>query len=79
MRILEKTDHLQYLAPCKVIQDSLGFWIPGTAWMADSLSVGLGFWILIVSEIPESLSWVPSSKAQDSRFHKQKFPDPGAK
>ena len=69
--VLEKTDHLQYFAPCKVIQDSLGFWSPGTAWIADSLSVGLGFWIPIVSEIPKSLSWVPSSKAHDSGFNKQ--------
>ena len=73
MRISEKTDNLQYFAPCKVIQDSLGFLIPGTAWIADSLSVGLGLWIPIVSEIPESLSWVPSSKAQDSGFYKQKI------
>ena len=68
---IRETDNLQYFAPCKVIQDSLGFWSPGTAWIADSLSVGLGFWIPIVSEIPESLSWVPSSKAQDSGFNKQ--------
>ena len=33
----------------------------------------LGFWISIVSEIPDSLSCIPHCKAQDSGFHKQKF------
>ena len=33
----------------------------------------LGFWIPIISGIPDSLSCVPDSKAQDSGFHKQKF------
>ena len=44
-------------------------------WIADSMtgfrilsSVELGFWIPIVSGIPESLSCIPDSKAQDSRF-----------
>ena len=57
----------------KGIQDSLGFWIPrrgfripGTGFQ--SLSVELGFWIPIVSGIPDSLSSFP-----DSGFHKQKF------
>ena len=36
-------------------------------WIPDSLSVDLGFRILIVSGIPDS-------KAQDSGFQKQKFP-----
>ena len=39
-----------------------------------SLSVKLGFWIPIVSGIPDSLSCIPDSKAQDFGFHKQKFP-----
>ena len=43
-----------------------GFHFVGTGFQ--SLSVELGFWIPIVSEIPDS-------KAQDSGFHKQKFPD----
>ena len=53
---------------------SLGSWIPrhgsripGTGFQ--SLSVELGYWIQIVSGIPEFLD----SKAQDSEFHKQKF------
>ena len=43
-------------------------------WIPDSLSVDLGFRILIVSGIPDSLSCIPDSKAQDSGFQKQKFP-----
>ena len=53
---------------------SLGSWIPrhgsripGTGFQ--SLSVELGYWIPIVSGIPEFLD----SKAQDFEFHKQKF------
>ena len=34
----------------------------------------LGFWILIVSGIPDCLSCIPYSKTQDSGFHKKKFP-----
>ena len=49
----------------KGIRDSLGFWIPGTGFQ--SLSVERGFWIPIVSGIPDSLSCIPdSTKAQDS-------------
>ena len=36
----------------------------------------LGFWILIVSVIPDSLSCIPDSKAQDFHFHKKNFSDP---
>ena len=39
-----------------------------------SLSVELGFWISIVSRIPDSLNCIPHSKGQDSTIHKQKFP-----
>ena len=39
--------------------------IPGTGFLP--LSVELGFWIPVVSGIPDS-------NAQDSRFHRQKFP-----
>ena len=35
-------------------------------------SVELGFWIQIVSGIPDSLSCIPDSIVQDCRFHKQK-------
>ena len=34
----------------------------------------VGFWIPIFSRIPDSLCWIPDSKAQDSGFHKQKIP-----
>ena len=33
----------------------------------------LGFRILIVSEIPDSLSCIPDSKSRDSGFHKPNF------
>ena len=70
-------------APRKGIQDSLGFWIPrrgfripGTGFQ--SLPAERGFWIPIVSGIPDSLSCIPYSKAPDYRFHKQKlFTDSG--
>ena len=48
------------------------------SWIVDSgfqvLSMELGFLIPIVNRIPDSLSCVPDSKAQDSRLHKQNFP-----
>ena len=46
--------------------------IPGTGFQP--LSVELGFCIPMVSGIPDSYSCIPDSKAQDSRFHRQKFP-----
>ena len=49
-----------------------GFRIPGTGFQ--SLSVELGFWIPIAGGIPDSLSCIPDSRAQDFGFHKQKFP-----
>ena len=39
-----------------------------------SLSVELGYWILMVSGILDFLNCIPDSKAQDFRFHKQTFP-----
>ena len=33
-----------------------------------------GFWIPIVSGIPDSLCCIPGFKVQDSGFYKQKFP-----
>ena len=53
------------IAQSKVIQDSLGFVDP-TLWTLDSLSLELEFRIPITSGIPESLSSIPDSKAQDS-------------
>ena len=38
------------------------------------LLVALGFWIPVVTEIPDSFSCIPNSKAKDSGFHKQNFP-----
>ena len=67
------------VTPCKGIKDSLGFWIlragfriPGTGFR--SLLVKFGFWIPIFSRIPDSLSCIPNSKAQDCRFDKKLFP-----
>ena len=37
-------------------------------WNLDS-----GFWIPILSGIPDFLSYILDSKAQDSEFHKQNF------
>ena len=51
-------------------------WIlDSTQWIPDSrsLSVGLGFWIPIVTGIPDSLSCIPDPKAQDSGS--KNFPD----
>ena len=39
----------------------------------DSVAVELEFRIPVVSDIPDSLSWIPDSEAQDSGFHKQKI------
>ena len=50
----------------KGIQDSFGFWIQVPY-------SGLCQWISIVSGIPDSLSCIPDSKAQDSGLHKQNF------
>ena len=57
-------------AQCKGIQDSLEFWIPCSGFRIDgagfqSLSVELGFWIPIVSGIPDSLGCILDFKVQD--------------
>ena len=62
----------------KGIQDSLGFWIPRRGFRISGIgshyfSVQFGFWIPIVSGIPDSLSRILDSKAQDSEFQKQKI------
>ena len=67
---------------CKGIQDSLGFWILCCGFQISctgfqSLSMGLGFGIPIVSVIPHSLWCISDSKAQDSGLHKKNFPDSG--
>ena len=68
---------------CKRIKDSLGIW-DSTPWIPDSrygitdfLSVERGFPIPIVSGIPDSLIFIPDSKAQDSGFYKLNFQDSG--
>ena len=45
-----------------------------TVLIPDSSFVELCILILTVSEIPDSLSWIPDTKVQDSGFHKQKSP-----
>ena len=64
-------DHIR-IAPCKGIQDSLGFWIltmDSGLEELDSLFVELVFWIQMVSGTPDSFSCVPDSVAQDSGLH----------
>ena len=51
----------------------LRFRIPGNEFPV-SLIVELGFWILIVSRIPDSLSCIPDSKTQGCGFHNQRLP-----
>ena len=60
------------IAPCKRIQDSLGFWIPRCGFRIPDtglqyLSVEHGFWIPIISGFPDSLSCIQDSKTQDSK------------
>ena len=65
---------------CKGIQQSLNWILDSTPWISHSrqliplfVSGTIGFWILILSRILDSMSCIPDSKAQDSGFHKQKF------
>jgi len=70
------TTQANKIAPCKVIQDGLGFWILRRgSWISDSLSVELTFRGPVVSGIPGSLSWILGSKTQDSMS--KNFPDLG--
>ena len=59
----------QQLDPWNVIQESLGFWIPGTGFRM-SVAVRL-LQIPIISRIPDSTSRITNSKSQDFAFHKQ--------
>ena len=63
------------IAPCKVIQDDLGFWILHRgSWISDSLSVELTFRLIpVVIDMPGNLSWIPGSKAQDLRIPRAKI------
>ena len=61
------------------VKDSLGFWIPRSGFQIPgtwfrSLLVKFGFLIPIFSRVLYSVNCIPDSKAQDSRFHKKKFP-----
>ena len=55
-----------------ILDSTHGFRIPGTGFQ--SLTVELGLWISIINGIPDFLSCIPNSKAQDSGFHKHIFP-----
>ena len=64
------------IAPLRAISKAVldsGFHVADFGFQA--LPGELGFWILIVSGISDTLSCVPDSKVQDSGFHKQKFPE----
>ena len=68
------TTQANKIAPRNVIQDDLGFWILRRgSWTSDSLLVELTFGIPIVPGIAGSLSWIPDSKAQDSRIPRAKI------
>ena len=58
------------MLPFRILR--LRFRIPGNGFPV-SLLVELGFWILIVSRIPDSLSCIPDSKTQGFGFHKQRL------
>ena len=78
--ILPCTNEWPLYSSCKKrIQESLGFWIPGCGFRIPdteflSLSVELGFRILIFRGIPDPISCIPDYRAQDCEFHKEKFP-----
>ena len=59
-----------YTNGCNLLAVDSGF--PGAGFQ--SLSWELGFWITILSEIPDSLRCIPDSKARDSGFQEQTFP-----
>ena len=59
------------IASCKIFQDSLR--LDSRYRIPDSLSLKLRFWISVLSRIPDSVSWIPDSKPQNSEFHCKKF------
>ena len=69
--------------PKKRIQDSLEIedstpWTPDSRyWIPDSLSVDLGFWILIFSRIRDSLRCISVSKPRIPDSKSKNFPDSG--
>ena len=72
--------NFRQVAPCKEIQDTLGFWFPRHGYrilgakfrILCQVNLDSGFQSLLGFRI--FFSCIPDSKAQDSRFHKQKFP-----
>ena len=69
-------------APCKEIQDSVGFWIPRCRFRIPStgfrtLSVEFGFQIPIVNGIRDPSSRIPDSKASDFGTSRKSFPNSG--
>ena len=71
--------------PRNGIKDSLGFWIPlrgfripGTGFQSSFFqSVELGFWIPVVSGIPDSLNCIPVPKPRIMNSTSKIFPDFG--
>ena len=55
------------IAPCKVSHLDFTLWVPDSRYGFQFLSVELGFLI------PDSMSCILDSKAQESGFHKQDF------
>ena len=60
------------------MKDSLGLWIPRPKFRIPvtgfrSLIAKFEFWIPIFSRVPDSLSCILDSKAQDCGFHKKKL------
>ena len=65
-----------YVRKCKTVLDS-GFHAVDSGFQTINfeLLLELGFRILIVSGIPDFLSWIPDSLVQDFQFYKNKFYD----
>ena len=64
------------MSPGQFLIPRSGFRIPGNEFwiILDSLLVKLVSPIPIVNGIPDYLSWIAYSKAQDSRINKKTFP-----
>ena len=72
------------VAPCKVIQESLGFPAVDSGFHVRGFRIphllildSIGGWIQdfkVLFWIPDSISWIPDSKAVDSLSHRLKLP-----
>ena len=75
MRRLQDRSHsfssFPEFAPCKGIQDSLGFWILRRGFRIPGTVIPILCPFLSLVD-PDSLSCIPDVKAQDSGIHKQK-------